>query len=162
MVVIPCTAEAIEPNEALIASRSPVGFCLRAPVPATYPIGLTLDVDIGTIIFDMDSDFRVMNIEFMVRVGGTVASDREAKRMAPDGFHRLALTGCSGDLSAKECEARVIHKGADWIGWSFGRSQSPARYWIGGGGFADVERGALVGLGLRFKPAIRLSSKPFE
>jgi hypothetical protein len=105
----------------------------------------------GEIIFDMRADRRVMGIEFFSRVGGSLLSPRFARKVADNKFHSLLLTGPSGSLSAEDAGFKLEHKGADWIGWTFGQPKAPARYWLGGGGFADVERGALVGIGIQFQ-----------
>jgi hypothetical protein len=75
-----------------------------------------------------------------------------AGQIAENGFHSLLLLGASDSLSAEDAALNLQHKGRDWIGWTFGKPEKPKRYWLGGGGFADIEEDILVGIGIQFQP----------
>ena len=148
MTTLACSVQPIPPEEAFVATHPSRGILHLGWRVEACPVGLNID---GEIIFDMRDDRRVMGIEFFARVGGTLLTPRVARTIADAKFHCLFLTSASGSLSAEDASFKLQHKGADWIGWAFGQPEAPTRYWLGGGGFADVERGALVGIGLQFQ-----------
>jgi hypothetical protein len=148
MATLTCAVQPIPPEEAFVATHPSRGILHMGWRIEPCPVGLNVD---GEIIFDMRADRRVMGIEMFARVGGTLLSPRVARKIADAKFHSLFLTSASGSLSAKDASFKLQQKGADWIGWTFGQPEAPTRYWLGGGGFADVERGALVGIGLQFQ-----------
>ena len=148
MMIIHCSVQPVPPEQALGATHPSRGILHLGRSAEPCPVGLNLD---GEIIFDMRADRRVVGIEFFARVGGSLLSPRLARKIAGDKFHSLFLTAANGSLSAEDASFKLQHKGADWIGWTFGQPEAPMRYWLGGGGFADVERGALVGIGVQFQ-----------
>lgn len=148
MTTLACSVQPIPTEEAFVATHPSRGILHLGWGVESCPVGLNVD---GVIIFDMRGDRRVMGIEIFARVGGTLLSPRVARKIADAKFHSLFLTRANGSLSAADAGLKLQHKGADWIGWTFGPVESPTRYWLGGGGFADVERGALVGIGLQFQ-----------
>jgi hypothetical protein len=148
MTTLACSVQPIPPEEAFVATHPSRGILHLGWRVERCPVGLNVD---GEIIFDMRGDRRVMGIEFFAPVGGSLLSAPVARKTAHAKFHSLFLSNASGSLSAEEASFKLQHKGADWIGWTFGQPEAPTRYWLGGGGFADVERGALVGIGLQFQ-----------
>ena len=148
MTTFECSVQPIPPEEAFVATHPSRGILHLGWRVEPCPFGLNID---SQIIFDMRDDRRVMGIEFFARVSGTLLSPRVARKIAGTKFHGLSITGASGSLSAEDASLKLQHKGADWIGWTFGQSAAPTRYWLGGGGFADVEQGALVGIGIQFQ-----------
>lgn len=148
MTTLACSVRPIPPDEAFVATHPSRGILHLGSRAEPCPVGLNID---SQIIFDMRDDRRVMGIEFFARVGGTLLSPRVARKIAGATFHSLSLTSASGSLSAEDANLKLQHKGADWIGWTFGQPEAPTRYWLGGGGFADVERETLVGIGLQFQ-----------
>ena len=148
MTTLACSVQPIPPEEAFVATHPSRGILHLGWGAEPCPVGLNLD---GEIIFDMRDDRRVMSIEFFARGGGTLLAPLAARKIADAKFHSLFLNSASGSLSADDASFKLQHKGADWIGWTFGQPEAPTRYWLGGGGFADVERGALVGIGLQFQ-----------
>jgi hypothetical protein len=148
MTPLACSVQLIPPEEAFVATHPSRGILHLGWRVEPCPVGLNID---SQIIFDMRDDGRAMGIEFFARVGGTLLSQRVARKIAEAKFHCLFLTSASGSLSAEDASFKLQHKGADWIGWTFGQPEASTRYWLGGGGFADVERGALVGIGLQFQ-----------
>lgn len=148
MTKLACSVKPIPPDEAFVPTHPSRGILHLGYGADPCPIGLNVDAQ---IVFDMRDDRRVVGIEFFARVGGTLLSPRLARKIADAKFHSLILTSAGGSLSAEEAHLTLQHKGADWIGWTFGQPEAPTRYWLGGGGFADVERGTLVGIGLQFQ-----------
>lgn len=150
MRTIKCSVKPATPEQAFIAKRAGRGgLYLGSAPPEPCPVGLNVN---STIIFDMRADGRVLGIEFLARVGGSLMSPRVAGQIADKRFHSLLLFGASGALSAADAAFNLQHKGRDWIGWTFGKPEKPKRYWLGGGGFADVEEDILVGIGIQFQP----------
>lgn len=148
MTALACSVQAIPPEEAFVATHPSRSIFHLGWGIWSCPVGLNVD---STIIFDMRDDRRVVGIELFARVGGTLLTPRVARKIADGKFHSLFLTQANGSLAAADASLKLQHKGADWIGWTFGQASSPTRYWLGGGGFADVEHGELVGLGLQFQ-----------
>ena len=148
MTTLACSVQPIPPEEAFVATHPSRGILHLGRHVERCPVGLNID---GEIIFDMRDDRRVMGIELFTRVGGTLLSPLNARRMAKSKFHCLFLPSVSGSLSPEEVTFKLQHKGTDGIGWTFGQPEAPTRYWLGGGGFAVVERGALVSIGLQFQ-----------
>jgi hypothetical protein len=148
MIALPCSVQPIPPDEAFVATHPSRGILFLRGGIGPCPVGL----NVYPIIFDMRADRRVLAIEFFARVGGSLVSQRVARKIAGGQFHGVFLTGPDGSLSEADVGLKLQHKGRDWIGWSFGRPETPTRYWLGGGGFAEVERGALVGIGIQFQP----------
>jgi hypothetical protein len=148
MASLHCSVQPVPQEEAFIATHPSAGILYLGWGAHSAPVCLSVD---GEIMFDMRADRRVVGIEFFALVGGSLLSPRVARKIANDKFHCLFLQGPSRTLSAEEAGLKLQHKGADWIGWSFGQPETPTRFWLGGGGFADVESGALVGIGLQFQ-----------
>jgi hypothetical protein len=146
--VIRCTIKQATPATALIAKRVASGVLyLGHPLAGPCPVGLNID---SQVIFDMHVNGRVLGIEFFARIGGSLMSPAAARKVAKNTFHTLILVGVSGSFSAEHLAFNLQHDGSDCIKWAFGHPENPKRYWLGGGGFADIEGDALVGIGIQF------------
>jgi hypothetical protein len=149
MTPILCTVRPISTYEGFVPARPFRGMIALYKYdagPARYGLSVTGEID-----FDLAEDRRVTGIDFSVRVGGSLLSERVARKLAGGAFSSLFIHQPTGALSAEEAQLKLQHRGMDAVCWTFGAPNAPTRYWLGGGAFVDIEKGVMTGIGIQFQ-----------